>query len=510
MWCKFEPGGSVSDIAPDDGGHRQLVDVLSCAAEELVQCSSAALTDDGIIFALRDLERTVRLIDAVGYQLVAEGMERSLHVGQGLRSPNQLLVQVLRISASDASRRVRAARSVVQQVSAFGEQTPAVLPETADAARDGDIGRDHISAIADVMHKAPAALDFEDRQSLEMVLAEYARTGTPEGVTAAGIEALAWLNPDGELTDDRDRRRRRYLSVRRQDADLMARISGELDPVAKAQLDVVLAKWARPGMNNPDDPESPGGDCSEVGESAIAAAASRDTRTAGQRNHDAFSALLKCVLDGGVLGNHRGLPATVIVTMTLEQLEESIGGVATTATGGILPIRDALAMSEKSHPVLVLFDHDGRPLHFGRGKRLATVDQRLALIAADRGCTRPDCDAPPSRCAVHHMTEWDDDGLTDIENLTLVCDSCHGLVKKGSQGWITNARNENDGYTGRTEWTPPAHIDPERRPRVNSRHHPRELLERAHSIIAWRKKLHRGDPNRQRRSSREDQDPEPN
>jgi hypothetical protein len=107
------------------------------------------------------------------------------------------------------------------------------------------------------------------------------------------------------------------------------------------------------------------------------------------------------------------------------------------------------------------------------------------------------------------MTEWNDDGLTDIENLTLVCDSCHGLVKKGSHGWKTNSRNENDGYTGRTEWTPPVHIDPERRPRVNSRHHPRELLERAHSIIAWRKKLHRGDPNRQRRSSKEDQDPEP-
>ncbi|AHK30152.1 hypothetical protein Pd630_LPD02929 [Rhodococcus opacus PD630] len=40
----------------------------------------------------------------------------------------------------------------------------------------------------------------------------------------------------------------------------MSTISGELDPTARALLDPVLAKWARPGMNNPDDPESPSGD----------------------------------------------------------------------------------------------------------------------------------------------------------------------------------------------------------------------------------------------------------
>jgi len=48
-----------------------------------------------------------------------------------------------------------------------------------------------------------------------------------------------------------------------------------------------------------------------------------------------------------------------------------------------------------SHPVLCLFATDGQPLHLGRGVRLASAAQRLALYARDRGCTRPGpADAP--------------------------------------------------------------------------------------------------------------------
>ena len=48
-----------------------------------------------------------------------------------------------------------------------------------------------------------------------------------------------------------------------------------------------------------------------------------------------------------------------------------------------------------SHPVLCLFATDGQPLHLGRGVRLASAAQRLALYARDRGCTRPGPGDPP-------------------------------------------------------------------------------------------------------------------
>ena len=91
----------------------------------------------------------------------------------------------------------------------------------------------------------------------------------------------------------------------------MSKISGELDPTARALLDPVLAKWARPGMNNPDDPESPSGDAENpsIDREALVAAAARDTRTAAQRNHDALSAIFRVMLESGILGRHRVCPS---------------------------------------------------------------------------------------------------------------------------------------------------------------------------------------------------------
>ena len=207
-------------------------------------------------------------------------------------------------------------------------------------------------------------------------------------------------------------------------------------------------------MNNPDDPDSPSGvvESPTLDREALAQAASRDARTPAQRNHDALKVGLRHVLSSGVLGSHRGLPVTAIVTMTLRQLDEA-AGVATTATGGVVPIRDALRMAENAHPVLALFDHNGRPLHLGRG------------------CTRPGCDAPATLTAVHHLTEWKDGGGTDITNEDLACDHCHALVHDGPGGWKTRVAPPESPHPGRTEWTAPPHIDPEQVPRVNHRHH---------------------------------------
>ncbi|QIS14812.1 DUF222 domain-containing protein [Nocardia arthritidis] len=124
-------------------------------------------------------------------------------------------------------------------------------------------------------------------------------------------------------------------------------------------------------------------------------------------------AVLKHALSSGVLGEHRGLPVTAILTDV-----ENASGVATTASGGLVPIRDALRLAENAHQYLAIFDHHGLPLHLGRQRRLANRYQRLALIASTRGCTRPGCDAPATLTAVHHVSDWTKGGSTDIENLT--------------------------------------------------------------------------------------------
>ncbi|EOM77722.1 HNH endonuclease [Rhodococcus rhodnii] len=450
---------------------------LDAAVEGLLAAPLAGLSDAEVVEALQRMEVSLRKASAAGHRVIVESVERSIPATLACRSVNEFLVQSLRISSADAARRVRGAIKTGTWHTASGEALDAALPTTAAAVRDGVIGPDHVAAIARTMRQIPCSTPTEEVDAAEQILADAARSTTPDDVTKIGVRLLAHLDPDGKAPDERDRKRRRGLRLGRQGTDLMTPVSGLLDPQTRALLEPVLAKLARPGMNNPDDPESPSGDVDSpaVDRDALAKAAARDTRSAVQRNHDALKAALHHFLSSGVLGSHRGLPVTAIVTMTIDQVETA-AGVATTATGGTVPVGDALRMAERAHPVLALFDHHGRPLHLGRRRRLASPDQRLALIAASRGCTRPGCDAPASLSAVHHITEWREGGATDITNEDLACDSCHALVHDGPGGWTTRVAPPGSPHPGRTEWIPPPHIDPARKPRVNHRHHLGDLV----------------------------------
>src|SRR4029450_13925275 len=103
----------------------------------------------------------------------------------------------------------------------------------------------------------------------------------------------------------------------KQDIDGMSRIHGLLDPEARATIDAVFAKLAAPGMRTPAD-ESPCVD-REPSDDAV----HRDTRSQGQRNHDALTAMGRAALASGELGKHNGLPATIIVSTPLHDLESS-------------------------------------------------------------------------------------------------------------------------------------------------------------------------------------------
>jgi hypothetical protein len=60
-------------------------------------------------------------------------------------------------------------------------------------------------------------------------------------------------------------------------------------------------------------------------------------------------------------------------------------------------------------------------LDVGRATRTVTRAQWVALVARDRGCATPGCDAPPERCEAHHLRRWGEGGGTDIDNLELKC-----------------------------------------------------------------------------------------
>ncbi|MDZ7734299.1 MAG: DUF222 domain-containing protein [Acidimicrobiia bacterium] len=80
-------------------------------------------------------------------------------------------------------------------------------------------------------------------------------------------------------------------------------------------------------------------------------------------------------------------------------------------------------------------DHPRRkrpPLDVGRSQRLATNDQRRALIARYGGCAVPGCAAPACQVEIHHITYWDDNGPTDLDNLLPQCSWHHHRLHDNS------------------------------------------------------------------------------
>ena len=68
------------------------------------------------------------------------------------------------------------------------------------------------------------------------------------------------------------------------------------------------------------------------------------------------------------------------------------------------------------------------PIAVGRTERTATLAQRRALAARDKGCIIPGCGVVAEACQVHHVTEWSAGGSTDPDNLVLVCWAHHRQV----------------------------------------------------------------------------------
>nr|WP_305035957.1 HNH endonuclease signature motif containing protein [Mycobacterium tuberculosis] len=293
-------------------------------------------------------------------------------------------------------------------------------------------------------------MDVSTRQAAEADLAGKAAQYRPDELARYAQRVMDWLHPDGDLTDT-ERARKRGITLSNQQYDGMSRLSGYLTPQARATFEAVLAKLAAPGATNPDD-HTP-----VIDTTPDAAAIDRDTRSQAQRNHDGLLAGLRALIASGKLGQHNGLPVSIVVTTTLTDLQTG-AGKGFTGGGTLLPMADVIRMTSHAHHYSpasgrypqAIFDH-GTPLALYHTKRLASPAQRIMLFANDRGCTKPGCDAPAYHSQAHHVTAWTSTGRTDITELTLACGPDNRLAEKG---WTTRKNTH-----GHTEWLPPPHLD---------------------------------------------------
>ena len=441
----------------DRGTIVEVLDRLDVAADDAAELSFDVLTTPELWAMLERLERVARKLPVPQHAVINQLAEQADETELGGRLPHALADR-LRITRADAKRRVAEAADLGERRALTGEVLPPLLTATAAAQRDGHLGRDHVRIIREFLHRLPSFVDLAAREGAEALLALQATEFRPEQVAGLADVVMDCLNPDGNYSDE-DRARRRGITIGKQEFDGMSRISGLLTPEARAALEASLAKLAAPGMCNPDD------DIPVVDGEPSEDIRRRDLRSEPQRNHDGLVAGLRGLLASGDLGRHNGLPASIVVTTSLKDLEAA-AGTGLTAGGTLLPMSDVIRMARHAHHYLAVFEH-GKALALYHAKRLASPGQRIVLYAKDRGCTHPGCDVPPYRCEVHHIEPWATTHRTDIDKLTLGCGSHHPLAE---QGWTTRKNTHGD-----TEWIPPAHLD-HGQPRTNSFHHPEKLL----------------------------------
>ena len=436
------------------------LDAVDAAYERL--CSTST---DGVGAAFRmqvaeRLETLGRRHLGLSYRMVGEICDPP--DGPPERGVKARLARELRVNRSEVDRRAKVAARVRGRRVGLGPETmEPELPRLAAALRDGLVGEGHVAEVCRALDTLPRWVASVEKRWAERTLVGHATRQDPAFVAVVGRALDAKLNPDG-VFDERDRQARRDVRMGPQGSDGMSMISGWLTPEARAYVEAISAA-VRPGHHVPDT------------EQTVVDAAT-DSRTPGQRRHDALVWGMRTALESGNLGTHRGIAVTVIARTTVQDLQQAARAVAdpsvpmpppaTTGGGSRLPMRELIAMAAQgSMPYLAVFDdHSDRPLYLARGQRLATADQRIICHARDRGCTRPGCTVPGYGCEVHHAPAWVPGGPGDADKLFFACGPDNRAEARGDVRTVVT----DEGRLGWSDGTGP--------PEVNRIHHPEELL----------------------------------
>jgi Domain of unknown function (DUF222) len=367
----------------------------------------------------------------------------------------QFLIRVLQLSLGEAAARVRAAAALTPRISMLGEQLEPQLPRLAAVQRDGAVSTEKVAIVERAMHQLTRpGVEPEAVDTAEQLLVEHAPILAPSELRRFARAVVDAADPDGpEPIDDALQHDRRYLELT-QRRDGMWHLAGRLTATLGAQLNAIVEPLAKPRSSNIHDEHG-------------ATTKLPDQRPSMQRVHDALDEACAKLLKSADLPSVGGVPASVVITISLDDLLAKTG-VAETADGTPLSADQLRRIADEAEIWPLITTSHGVPLALGRTQRLATKGQTLALIARDGGCSFPGCTHPPAWCDRHHILDWVLGGETNLNNLTLLCRYHHSHFLQ--KGWTCRI-NDN----GLPEWIPPRWTDPNQRPHINAR------IQRIHS-----------------------------
>ncbi len=386
------------------------IDAALDALEEAVELLGAADIDE--LPAPERFAALARFEKKAIRQQVAISHDQTTHLEQYEGCPPIPIVLAdvfLRISRSAAKRRVRDAEQLTPRTTLTGEVLAPAAARNCQAWEAGHLDGEHVRVIQKFFFRdLPDHLGPVEIEKAEHTLAEHAQTMRPDQLEKIADRLATHLNPDGTFSEEDRARKRGFAWCGGQRADGMSVGKLVADPELRAMLDAWLAKFAPP---------------------------QNQTICAATRNASMMRWPLWCAVGSAIQnwGQHNGLPVTMIVTTTLQELQAGAGHAVTAGGTLIPPITDMIRMATPANHYLAVFDGGvtGQSLWLGRSKRLASADQRIMLLAKYRGCTAPGCTVNGYNSQVHHAAkDWKHGGTTDIDDLTLACKCDNLLVEK--------------------------------------------------------------------------------
>jgi hypothetical protein len=307
----------------------------------------------------------------------------------------------LHLSPNVASRDVHLARDLAD-----------VLPATRASMAEGDLSPAHAQVLASLRH----SINSEALASAEPHLVEWARKSTPKDLRKVVTHVKHTYAPDKAMRDEKDdyEARRFHASTT---IDGIGVGNFLLHPVGHETVMAAIHAASRPVKG--------------------------DDRTAAQRRADALITIAEIALRSGDLPITGGVKPHVSVIVTLPTLTGQTGspgadyGFGATSTG-----EWARRISCDAEIARVIFSANGEILDSGRASRTFTTAQRRAIVARDRTCIWPGCDAPPGWCDVHHKIHWADGGPTSVDNGVLLCGRHHDRVHVNGHNIIKTAEGD--------------------------------------------------------------------
>jgi hypothetical protein len=321
----------------------------------------------------------------IDHRMIADAETHHLSEGYCSSTINQFLIRVLQLSPGEAATRIRAAAALGPRTTMLGEKLERVLPKLAALQQQGVVSTEKVAIVERAMHKLTRpGLSPEDVDQAEQLLTDHAPILGASELRRFANAVVNAADPDGpQPVDDQLQHDRRYVELK-QRRDGMWHLAGRLSNTVGAQLTAILDPLTTPRTTAI---EHENGTIVDI----------PDQRPQVQRLHDALEEACARLLKAADQPSVGGIPASVVVTISLEDLLAK-AGLAEAADGTQLTTDQLLRIANEAEIWPTIIDRHGVPLALGRSQRLASPGQTMALIARDGGCSFPGCTHPPQWC----------------------------------------------------------------------------------------------------------------